>query len=410
LSNYCKRKYNNKKQEDEMETQILNTVQFPGICGMHEGEKTTYVMQGTTENRALDVYHLILAPTHACNLRCKHCYLPDYDETLLTEDAALHLVDDWNEMVLKERGLYGGVFHVKGGEPLLVSYFSKIMKRLAELRSLRFMITTNGTFLDEDIFKRLKKLNEALDGRVTVIVSLDGNTEVMNSMLRGKGQFIKTSLFIKRLRENRINFHLNCVLHLGNIHTVSEYIESAREYGAAQVNFLSFVPRGFGSTFGDFQIPHLEAYHVLNTIYENLDDEKKELLSGSLSHIKYHEAHSLSRTSCECVAAYRGLLYITPNGEAYACPNLIYPEYSLGNIYKNSIQDITNEVPVLYEKVKNYGDAYVCIGEKIGYQRNSERRRHCMLMAAKNEFVVREGSARNIADSTRISYCYNRNW
>src|SRR5215510_12407647 len=103
-----------------------------------------YVMQGLATERRLDTYHLILAPTHACNLRCKHCYLPDHGGRLLNEDIAMRLVDEWSDITLEERGAFQGIFHVKGGEPFVVPYLGKIMARLVALQSLRLMLTTNG--------------------------------------------------------------------------------------------------------------------------------------------------------------------------------------------------------------------------------------------------------------------------
>src|SRR5688572_11848747 len=82
-----------------------------------------YVMQGLTSKRQLDTYHLILAPTHACNLRCKHCYLPDHKNELLPREIALRILDEWSDIVLDERKPFQGIFHVKGGEPFVVPYF-----------------------------------------------------------------------------------------------------------------------------------------------------------------------------------------------------------------------------------------------------------------------------------------------
>ena len=120
-----------------------------------ERAKAPYIMQGNPKDKTLDLYHLILAPTHACNLRCKHCYLPDHTKEFLPKDVALRIVDEWSEIVLEERGQYGGIFHVKGGEPFMVPYLGDVLDRLSELQSLRLMMTTNGTFVDENIFRML---------------------------------------------------------------------------------------------------------------------------------------------------------------------------------------------------------------------------------------------------------------
>ena len=57
------------------------------------------------------------------------------------------------------------------------------------------MLTTNGTFSDEDTISKLVSANNELDGNLTIIVSLDGATEESNSKLRGKGHFQKALKF-----------------------------------------------------------------------------------------------------------------------------------------------------------------------------------------------------------------------
>ena len=393
-----------------MNAKILDVSQRSLHYEILEEKKLTYIMQGRTDNRALDIYHLILVPTHVCNLRCKHCYMPDHNKSLLPKDVVLRLIDEWNEIVLEERGFYGGIFHIKGGEPFITPYLSDIINKLVAMRSLRFMITTNGTFLNEDIFKQLYACSNALDGRVTVIVSLDGNTEEINALLRGNGQFVKTLAFIKWLREHEINFHLNCVLHLGNVHKLSEYIIFAREHGATQVNFLYFVPRGIGSDFRDFQIPHLEAYRRLDTIYKNLDEETKELLAGSFPYIKYKETQGYYRTSHECVAAYRGLFYITPNGNVYTCPNIVFPEFSMGNVFQQNLREISNGLSTLYERLKMHNAPYICTGEKVLYKRNCDQYNQKSLDRLQRELIIPEETLDISMNGTSKSYCFSRNW
>jgi hypothetical protein len=80
--------------------------------------KKTYIMWGDSKKKALNIYHLILAPTYACNLRCRHCYLPGHAVKFLPKNIVLRLIDEWRDIVLEERGEYGGIFHIKGGSLL----------------------------------------------------------------------------------------------------------------------------------------------------------------------------------------------------------------------------------------------------------------------------------------------------
>jgi len=374
-------------------------------------EKKNYVMQGNAREKALDTYHLILAPTYACNLRCKHCYLPNHEKVFLPKDIVLRLVDEWNEIVLEERGQYGGFFHIKGGEPFIVPYLWSIVDRLIKLQSICFMITTNGTFTKGDIFKRLRDCNNELDGHLTIIVSLDGAIEDTHTILRGKGQFIKTLKFLEELQNHGITFYLNCVVHMQNIHELSSYIELAKKYGAAQVNFLFFVPRGIGSGFCQFQLPHIEVYHQLETIYKNADEETKAMIEGSLPYIKYRETYKYYQPSHECVAAYRGMFYITPDGNVYTCPNIVFPEFSIGNVFRQHLKEISENLSTLYQRLKIYNKPYTCTGERILYKRNRDQSNQESLDRFQQNLVnLRKNTLGNLTKSNLKSYCFSKNW
>jgi len=380
-----------------------------------EKVQTTYVMQGKASEKALDIYHLILAPTNACNLHCRHCYLPDHvpdilskdRPDILSKDRVLRLVDEWSEIVKEERGQYGGIFHIKGGEPFIVPYLFDVIDRLSEIKSLRLMITTNGTFVDEQVFRKLKNCNEALDGHVTVIVSLDGATEETNAKIRGRGHFDKVLNFLEGLRNHGINFYLNCVLHKENINELSAYIDFANKYGATQVNFLNFIPRGRGSNLQNWQVPHLKLYEKLEEIYKNSNGQIKNKLAGSLPDIKYREIYKGCHPSQECVGGYRGLLYITPDGSVFSCPNAVYPDVCLGNIFNQNIKEILDNIENVYTQLKVHGEAYICTGEKILYEIEGNELGLKSLRSLQDRLSK---MYQNSKESVSVSYCFNRNW
>ena len=158
-------------------TEALGTAALP---------QDTYVMKGDYSKKELDTYHLILAPSFECDLRCKHCYLPGHAAGGLTENDVLRLVDEWSDIVVKERDPMGGIFHLKGGEPLILPYLDRVLTRLEKLKTLRFMMTTNGVSGDWDVVERLDRLNAALDANVQIIVSIDGSNDAVNPNFSGR--------------------------------------------------------------------------------------------------------------------------------------------------------------------------------------------------------------------------------
>ncbi len=385
-------------------------------------------MQGAAETRALDVYHLIFAPTHACNLRCRHCYLPDHNGDTIPFDRVKLLVDEWEEIVLRDRGTLGGYFHLKGGEPLIVPYLVELLDLLTEKATLRFMMTTNGTILREADLEALCRLNEAVDGEVIIIVSLDGSCEETNRILRGRNQFAKTVQFARAIADAGLNLHFNYVVHSDNLDDVPNFVELAEEIGATQINFLPI----YGARMGEAGRPDLERLHrMLLQLYREGDERRRELLTGNYAHILDLEEQGVC-TSCECVAGYKGLFYITPDGNVYSCPNLVSNSLALGNFLETSLDEI-HEVNVekLYEdriQSDDTDDRYLCRGERLTKTTSAVptdspkvgtlpvlEQPSCALKGRADpirrlqDILVREGLATR--ESGRgVSYCFSRNF
>ena len=369
-----------------------------------------YIMQGRASDRALDIYHLIFAPTHACNLRCKHCYLPDHDAELLPKEVALRLVDEWSEMVLEERGPWQGIFHVKGGEPFVVSYLGDIMERLISLQSLRLMLTTNGTFTNTKTLNMLRSCNERLHGNVNVVVSLDGASAETHDTLRGSGQFDVTMGFLRALQEMKINTHLNCVLHEGNVAQVPAYIDLAKDLCVDQINFLPLVPKGYGSAIRCLQAPHLQVHQAVQAVYDSGDEATRSLLAGSLAHILDREKNHGIPAAHECVAAYRGLFYIIPDGSAFTCPNLIGTGHSVGNVRTASLRELSDRLTNLYRGLRSSdtNDRYVCTGERHLYEKTKDSK-NIESLEALQQALTRD-SSREKSPKRSIAYCVSRNY
>jgi len=366
--------------------------------------KKTYVMQGLESKRELDTYHLIFAPTFACNMHCRHCYLPDHNPEYLSEQVAMKLIDDWTEIVLRDKGKYQGIFHVKGGEPFIVPYFWNLVDKVVSTKSLKLMLTTNGTFCDNEIIEKLVTINDKLEGNLTVIVSLDGATEESNSKLRGKGHFHKAINFLEVMKDSGINLYLNCVLHKGNFDELQEYIDIAKEYSVTQLNFLNFIPRENAVDIEDWQVPHLRVYETFAEIYKNGDQQTRTLLNGCLPEIKFNEKEGYVSTSNECVAGYKGLLYILPNGNVFTCPNVVFSEDKLGNVNENSLHEIMINTELLHKSLKSFSGQYQCSGERKLYIKNNDKVRLKLL----NKFSQTLSSTNKVPD--KLSYCFNRNF
>ena len=126
--------------------------------------------------------HLILIMTEECNLRCTYCIYSDhyidkktYSSKFMTTETALKAVDLFKKLhdEKKKRGYKDQPkINFYGGEPLL--NFDTIKKVIAYVNKLNFenveyMITTNGTVMNNEILDFLAKNN------FIVSFSLDGD-------------------------------------------------------------------------------------------------------------------------------------------------------------------------------------------------------------------------------------------
>ncbi len=280
-----------------------------------EASSSAYIMWGDTQRQALYLYHLIVAPSYACNLHCRHCYLPHHRADLMPLERVLSLVDEWAETVRRERGPRGGIFHLKGGEPFMLPYLWEVVEHVAETDILRLMLTTNGTFTEPAVFEKLRRAFERLEGHLTVIVSLDGADPKADALLRGPGHFERAMRFIEGLLSQEIPVQINHVVHRRNLADLDRFLSLVRErFGVFQVNLLRMVVRGRAEEIASWEVPREDFRASVEALYPIYP----ELLTGSLPDV-------VRRMGCgrvgTCVAGFRGLAYITPEGYTWACPN-----------------------------------------------------------------------------------------
>ena len=183
---------------------------------------------------------------------------------------------------------------------------------------------------------------------------------------------------------------------------------------------------------GEAGRPDLERLHrMLLQLYREGDERRRELLTGNYAHILDLEEQGVC-TSCECVAGYKGLFYITPDGNVYSCPNLVSNSLALGNFLETSLDEI-HEVNVekLYEdriQSDDTDDRYLCRGERLTKTTSAVptdspkvgtlpvlEQPSCALKGRADpirrlqDILVREGLATR--ESGRgVSYCFSRNF
>jgi radical SAM protein with 4Fe4S-binding SPASM domain len=124
--------------------------------------------------------HMQMYVTNRCNLRCKHCYMSS-GEALAGGEIGTE--DRLNAIELFAELCPGSKITFTGGEALLSKDIFVLLKR-ARAAGLRTELYSNGlTIKDHRIAERVAN---AVD---EVQISIDGATEHVNDLIRGKGTF-----------------------------------------------------------------------------------------------------------------------------------------------------------------------------------------------------------------------------
>lgn len=119
----------------------------------------------------------MLVVTHACNLRCRYCFVhkePSHMTLETAKDAALFLINN----AKAEGGKQRPEMNFFGGEPMLM--YDSVIKPLVEWahdelgENMRFSITTNGTLLTDERIRFMQR------HRFGLLLSMDGNKPVQD--------------------------------------------------------------------------------------------------------------------------------------------------------------------------------------------------------------------------------------
>lgn len=131
---------------------------------------------------------LFISVTSACNLRCQGCWVSVDGPTQSMPPAELDRIIT--------RAKRGGVhfFGILGGEPLMYGPLWKVLGRHLDCY---FQLLTNGTLLDTDAARTMRRL-----GNVTPLVSIEGLAETSDVRRGGSGVYDRSMAAIDLCRRN----------------------------------------------------------------------------------------------------------------------------------------------------------------------------------------------------------------
>lgn len=196
--------------------------------------------------------------TRTCNLHCQHCYSNSSDHSYpeeLTTQECLKVIDDLANFQVP-------VLLISGGEPLTRSDIFILME-YAITKGIRVTLSTNGTLINQDIARILKRMGTSYIG-----ISLDG-LEKEHDFFRGKrGAFQAALSGIHNCLEANQKVGLRFTLNKSNIHTLKDIFQLIEEEGIPRACFYHLVYSGRGSTLIQEDINSEETRKALDLIIE----------------------------------------------------------------------------------------------------------------------------------------------
>jgi radical SAM protein with 4Fe4S-binding SPASM domain len=214
---------------------------------------------------------------------------------------------------------------LSGGEPLLNSHalgFAELVKASGNI--VQFL--TNGTLIDETNAKRIRDVADLIK------ISLDGSSERVHSITRGKNNFDKVSAAIELLLSLNANVTVAMTVTRENQADIPEMVA---RFGS-KLSLQPLFKAGRGKDKENLSLTGLEYYQALASV-------NGVAPMGMIGRVLESIRGSGVR---RCALAEREIS-ISETGDVYPCQLLHATEFRAGNIRQESLNEIYYHSPVL---------------------------------------------------------------
>ena len=252
---------------------------------------------------------MIFSITHACNLNCSGCYEKAIRPTVhqeLTDEQLQHIIVQAHDLGIS-------FVVVAGGEPFTRTTFFETTK---DFRDMIFIIFTNGLLINDDILINIKNQKN-----IVPLLSLEGCEEETDEK-RGKGVYERLQRTMTTLNKHNLFFGTSLTVTSSNFETITSeaFIQSLIDRGCKFFMFLEYNPLK----------PGTEKWMIT-------EDQRKKTMDIIKSFRVKWPALFISVPGDEeeiggCLAAGRGFIHISAEGDVEPCPFAPYSNMNLKNV------------------------------------------------------------------------------
>lgn len=299
-----------------------------------------------TEHRNISVMWKTVSED--CNLACDYCY---YSTCGGKPGKKINRIDSkildkfMKEYMERSNGVAS--FAWQGGEPLLagLDFFEEVVSLQAKYAPKNTIISnslqTNGTLLNDKLAFFLKQY------QFLVGVSLDGPKEIHDARRvdsRGQGSFDRVMKGIGNLRKHGVDFNILTVVHKGNVGKATEMMRFFESEGFGFVQFIPCMdfraqevnrPGIYDITpeeYGDFLCEAFDYW------YNNGEPKTSIRFFDEMLSVYVNREPG----SCIHMASCPQTIILEKNGDAFPCDFFINPEWKIGNVGMDSIDEIVS--------------------------------------------------------------------
>jgi len=313
-----------------------------------------------------------------CNLDCQYCFYLE-KEALFAKTERYQMADDVLERCIanyiESQPTDLVTFAWQGGEPTLlgVPYFQKIVdlqRKYAGGKRFENALQTNGSLLNERWAEFLAT------NRFLVGVSIDGPEELHNAYRlkrNGQGSFEEVLRGIRTLQRHGVEWNsLTCVNDLNAKMPLKVY-KFLKGIGARHMQFIPIVerqPNTAARALGldlstppnqDGEEPEVEMMpwsvkpndyaQFLTTIFDHWVRHDVGKIYVQIIEVSFAKCLGSPGSLCIFSETCGDAVAMEHDGSVYSCDHYVYPEYKLGNIRDDSLQDMINS-----EQQRDFGE------------------------------------------------------
>lgn len=287
---------------------VLNLGYEAGLAGMKRVKEMREKYQCNVP------WAILMDPTSACNLHCTGCWAAEYGHQMsLTFDQLDDIITQG-----KELGIH--FYVMTGGEPLVRK--DDIVKLAEKHNDCAFHIFTNGTLIDEEFCRKVKKV-----GNISFALSVEGYEET-NDGRRGEGVFQKVMHAMDIMKANGLLYGVSICYTSKNIEVVTsdEFLDMLIEKGCRLAWYFHYMPVG-----NDAALDLLPSNEQREYMYHRVREIRGMKTGKQIFAMDFqNDAEFVGG----CIAGGKNYLHINPNGDVEPC---VFIHYSGANIKEKSL-------------------------------------------------------------------------